>query len=139
MSLQLPSSVDECVYFTRRSLGSKGKVVAWVLRETCKSCNKGVMEKPRDPKTNRFKLRAKDYTCTACKIVVPLDAYEDSLTLCSLYTCPSCSKEGESSVPYRRKKVKVFDEEAGKEKTADAVQFLCQHCSGKINVTKKMK
>ncbi|HLD12175.1 MAG TPA: hypothetical protein VJB87_01125 [Candidatus Nanoarchaeia archaeon] len=137
--VQFPASVDECVYFTRRSLGSKGKVVAWVPRETCKVCSKGSMEKPRDPKTNRFKLRAKEYVCTNCKIVVPIEEYEDTLTLCALYTCPSCGKEGETKVLYRRKKVKVLNEETGKEGTADAVQFLCQFCSGKINVTKKLK
>src|SRR3989344_1530174 len=99
MMLQLPSSVDECVYFTRRSLG-KGKVAAWVPREICNVCKKGIMEKPRDPKTNRFKLRAKEYICTACKVVVPIEEYENTLTLCALYTCPSCSKEGDASVPY---------------------------------------
>ncbi len=139
MALQQPLSFDDYVYFTRRSLGDKGKVVAWVSREACKKCSKGMMEKPRDPKTGKLKIRAKEYACPSCNNSIPEQEYEDSLTLSAIYTCPHCSRQGEAQVPYKRKKVKVFDDETLKEKTADAVQFLCGHCQGKINVTKKMK
>ncbi len=139
MALQIPASFDACVYFTRRSLGTKGKIVAWVPKEMCKHCGKGVMEKPRDPKTGKIKIRAKEYVCPACNIVVPEQQYEDTLTFSAIYACSQCGKTGEAQAPYKRKKVKVFDEETLKEKTADAVQFLCEHCKAKINVTKKMK
>ena len=139
MVLQQPTSFDECVYFTRRSIGKEGKVVARVNKEVCKQCGKSMMGKPKDPKTGKAKIRAKEYVCPACQFTIPEQQYEDTLTFSAIYTCPYCGKSGEAQVPYKRKKVKVFDEETLKEKTADAVQFLCQHCEGKINVTKKMK
>src|SRR3989344_8480094 len=103
LMVQLPSSVDECIYFTRRSLGKLGKVVAWVPRQLCK-CGQGLMEKPRDPKTHRFKLRASEYLCSVCKFSAPVDSFEDSLTMSAQYICPSCGKSGDVSVPFRRKK-----------------------------------
>lgn len=138
MSIELPKSMDECVYFTNRSVG-KGKIKAWALREKCPKCQKSLMQKPKNPKTGKFKLRAKEYICSDCGYTVSLEEYENTLILCAVYTCPKCQKNGEAKVPFKRKKVKIFDEESQKEKTADAVQFICQHCGEKINVTKKMK
>ena len=97
------------------------------------------MGKPRDPKTGKPKIRAEEYVCPECSYTVPLEAYEETLTINVQYTCPKCSHHGEIELPYKRKKVKVFDEEDQKEKTVDAVQFQCQYCSEKINITKKMK
>ena len=97
------------------------------------------MQKPRNPKTGKFRLRAKEYSCSECNYSAPLEEYEDTLTLCAVYACPRCQKHGEAHVQFKRKKIKVFDERKQKEKLADAVQFPCQHCGEKISVTKKMK
>jgi len=67
MALQEPKSMDECVYFTNRLLGN-GKIRAWVFREQCPKCGKGLMGKPRDPKTGRAKIRSEEYVCPSCSI-----------------------------------------------------------------------
>ena len=137
MALTPPASMDDCVYFTNRTIGD-GRIRAWVMREQCPKCKNGLMQKPRDPKTGKYKLRAKEYQCPSCKYQAPIEEYEGTLTMSVLYTCAKCKKANEIQVPFKRKKVKMFDEEAGKDITVDAVQFPCQSCSEKISVTKKM-
>ncbi|MBS3128775.1 hypothetical protein J4410_06555 [Candidatus Woesearchaeota archaeon] len=138
MTLKEPQSMDECVYFTRRTT-SKGKIVAWVFRETCIKCKKALMGKPKDEKTGKAKIRAKEYTCPACNYTIDKDEYEDSLQCNVQYTCPQCQKSGELQVPFHRKKVKLFDEEEQKNVSVEAVLFPCAFCSEKIAITKKMK
>ena len=135
MALKQPASMDECVYFTRRL---KPAVVAWVLKGMCPKCKKALMGKPRGP-NGKVKIRAKEYICPACSFTMGKQEHEDTLTANITYTCPKCSLSGEIQIPYKRKKVKLFDEEEGKEKMAEALQFLCAKCKEKINVTKKMK
>lgn len=138
MALTPPASIDECIYFTNRTLGD-GKIKAWVLREKCPKCQQGLMQKPKDPKTGKYKVRAKEYQCPSCNYQAPIEEYEGTLTMSILYTCPKCKKSGELQIPFKRKKVKIFDEEEQKDVTVDAVQFQCQSCQEKINVTKKMR
>lgn len=138
MNLVQPKSMDECVYFTNRNT-DKGKLKCWVPKEICPKCKKGMMGKPKDLKTGKPKIRAKEYECPECKYNVAMQTYEDTLTANIIYTCPKCSNIGEIQIPFKRKKVKMFDEELQKDITADALQFQCQKCNEKINVTKKMK
>ena len=99
MTLRQPESMDECVYFTRRSLeGGKGSVMMWVFRQTCPKCKKAVMSKPRGS-NGKVKTRAKEYVCPSCGNVVELQAYEDSLTANAEYKCPSCRSGGEAQIP----------------------------------------
>ncbi|MBS3144926.1 hypothetical protein J4208_05055 [Candidatus Woesearchaeota archaeon] len=138
MPITPPASMDDCVYFTNRTLGDS-RIKAWVMREQCPKCKNGLMQKPRDPKTGKYKLRAKEYQCPSCKHQAPIEEYEGTLTMSILYTCPKCKKSGELQTPFKRKKAKMFDEEAGKNVTVDAVQFNCQSCQQKMFVTKKMR
>ncbi|HLC72211.1 MAG TPA: hypothetical protein VJH37_01380 [Candidatus Nanoarchaeia archaeon] len=138
MALTPPASMDDCVYFTNRTLGDS-RIKAWVLRKQCPKCKNGLMQKPRDPKTGKYKLRAKDYQCPSCKYQAPIEEYECTLTMSILYTCPKCKKSNEIQVPFKRKKAKMFDEVNGKYVTVDAVQFNCQSCQQKMFVTKKMR
>jgi predicted RNA-binding Zn-ribbon protein involved in translation (DUF1610 family) len=135
MALRMPESMDECVYFTRRL---KPKVVAWVFREKCPKCKNALMGKPVG-KDGSVKISAKEYSCPECGHTVGKQEYEDTLTANIQYTCPKCSASGEHTMPFKRKKVKLFDEEEGKEVTADALIFNCPKCGEKIAVTKKMK
>lgn len=123
------------MYFTRRQ---KPVVVAWAFREKCPKCKKELMGKPRD-NSGKVKIRAKEYTCPACGYTVEKQAYEDTLTANIQYKCPKCNATGEIQMPFKRKKIKIFDEEEDKEITADALVFNCPKCSEKIAVTKKMK
>lgn len=127
--------MEECVYFTRRV---KPQVVAWVFREQCPKCKKALMGKPRDA-SGKVKIRAKEYVCPECRYTVEKQTYEDTLTANIQYTCPKCSHSGELQIPFKRKKIRIFDEEEGKETTVDTLQFQCQKCGEKINITKKMK
>jgi uncharacterized CHY-type Zn-finger protein len=136
--MRQPESMTECVYFTNRQVEG-GMIRAWVFKEKCPECDDGLMGKPRDEKTGKAKIRAKEYVCPNCKHTVEKQPYEDTLTACVDYTCPHCQKSGEIEIPYKRKKVKFYDEAAGKDKSADALQFKCEHCGEKINITKKMK
>ena len=138
MTLRFPDSADECIYFTRRVLGQKGKAVAWVFKEKCPKCGKGIMGKPRG-NDGKVKIRAKEYVCPECKYTAEKGEYEDTLTANIQYTCPHCLFEGEHQMSFKRKKVKMFDEEAQKDKTVDALKFPCPKCNKDIFITKKMK
>lgn len=129
--------MDECVYMTNRSLGDKGSVRCWVFREKCRKCGKGMMGKPRG-EDGKVKIRAKEYVCPACGYIVGKE-YEDTLTASIAYTCPKCEHAGELQMPFKRKKMKMFDDEKQKQVTVDALQFSCSKCSHKLYVTKKMK
>ncbi len=128
MSLKLPESMDSLVYFTRRVIG-EGRVFAWVEKEKCPKCKKGLMAKPKDPKTGRPKIRATEYVCEACGHTIPKAEYEPTLKAKVIYTCPHCLKEGEYIGPFKRKKI------AG----VDTLRVVCEHCGENIDITKKMK
>lgn len=136
MTLKQPTSMDECVYFTNRSIG-KGKIKAWTLKELCPKCKKNLMSKPKDPKTGKISIRAKEYICPECKYTVEQNEYEDSLTCSIEYTCPHCSFSGEIQVPFKRKKVKMLTDTG--EKLVEALRFQCQKCSKNIDISKKLK
>ena len=139
MALIEPNSAGECVYFTNRLLNEKSKIKCWVFREKCTQCGKGSMNKPRDPKTGKIKIRAKEYKCPECGYTLDEKTYEESLTANIKYICPYCNNEGELQLPFKRKKVKIFDEEKLKNKTIESLRFQCQNCNKNIDITKKMK
>ena len=67
MALQIPDSMDNLVYFSRRKLADdKGPVIAWVKKSRCAKCKKGLMGKPVDAKTGKIRVRATEYQCDQC-------------------------------------------------------------------------
>jgi len=124
-----PTEMGDLVYMTRRKLDDKGQAMAWVYKQKCTKCGKAVMGKPKDKKTGRAKIRAKEYVCPECNHTVEKKEYEETLTCEIKYTCPKCEKDGEAEVPFKRKKVKGVD----------AVVFNCGSCDEKLLITKKMK
>ncbi len=130
--------MDECVYFTYRGIGN-GKVKAWVFKNKCNKCEKGLVGKPRNPKTGKLKIRAQEYVCPECNFSIPDEEYENSLIMSIQYICPNCNHQGENEVPFRRKKVRVFDEKELKKKTVEVIRFQCEKCGKNIDITKKMK
>lgn len=129
MSLKMPESMDDCLYFTRRELDDESYVFAWVYKKKCPKCKKADMGKPVDPKTKKVKIRAIVYECPECGYSEPKKEHEESLDLEAKYLCPVCRKEGESTAKYKRKKYKGVD------------SFIveCAHCGEKIPLTKKLK
>jgi len=134
-----PTNMDDLVYCTRRNLGNDGFAMAWVHKGKCPKCKKGIMGKPRDPKTGKPKIRAKEYVCPECKFTIEKKEYEESLTCEMTYTCPHCKAKGEASVPFIRKRVQRVDPETGKKKPLDVVRAQCSNCDGNIDITKKLK
>lgn len=128
MALKQPESMDECVYFTRRTVGDKGKQMAWVFRGQCPKCKKGRMAKPKNAQGG-IAIRATEYVCPACKYTVEKKAYEDTLTCNVIYTCQHCGKSGEATAPFARKSFEGVK----------AIVFECDSCKKKIGITKKMK
>jgi predicted SprT family Zn-dependent metalloprotease len=128
MALKEPENMDELVYFTRRTTAD-GKVRAWVFKELCPKCKKGLMGKPIDPKTGRFKIREKEYICQECKYTLPAQEYEDTLTTNIEYTCGACQKSGQTTAPFKRKTYMGVK----------SILFECENCHKKIPITKKMK
>ena len=122
----LPKSMDELVYFTQRSIG-KGEATVWVYKGKCPKCGT-TMGKPRDKK-GKVLIRAKQYVCPKCGFSAEKVAHEESLTATCLYTCQACGANGETTAPFKRKKVEGVD----------TLRFSCQKCSANIDVTKKMK
>lgn len=133
-----PESMDDLIYFTKRTIG-KGKATAWVYKGDCRKCGKTKMSKPTDEKTGKVKIRSKEYICSACGNTEEKVAHEETLTAEIKYTCPKCSHEGDAEIPYKRKNVKIWDEEAKKDKAAKALVLNCEKCNENIYVTKKMK
>jgi transposase-like protein len=132
--MKIPDSMDECVYFTNRSLANEkgeyaGKIICWARRLQCPQCKKGLMAKPVDAKTGKFKVRATEYVCPACKYTEEKKEHEEKLSAEAHYTCPECKKTGEGTVPYARKTYQGVK----------AILFTCEHCKAKLPVTKKMK
>ncbi len=128
MALKFPNSTGECIYFTRRA-DDKSKIIAWVFKKVCPKCEKGIMEKPRDEKTGKPKIRATEYVCSKCGYSEEKKAHEESLTLNVQYTCPHCGHEGETTTPYKRKTFEGIPSHV----------FECGKCHKKIAITKKMK
>ena len=133
MPLRKPESMDECVYFTQRTLkDSKGEVageiMVWTFRQYCPKCGKEKMGKPRDSK-GKVKIRATEYTCPACNYTVEKQEYEDSLVASAEYTCPECKTVGEGEIPYKRKNILGVP----------TLRFTCAKCKASLDVTKKMK
>ena len=127
MTLQEPKSMEECIYFTNRTIGN-GKARAWVLRQKCPKCGKALMGKPRDKK-GKVLIRAKEFVCPACGHTVEKQEYEESLTANIVYVCPSCRFSGQTQVPYKRKKIDGVD----------TLRIKCAECGCNIDITKKMK
>lgn len=133
MAFRKPNSMDECIYFTQRSLFDEnnqptGEISAWVFREICPKCGKDKMGKPRDSK-GKVKVRANEYVCPACAYTVDKQTYEDSIVAYAQYTCPHCKSSGEAQVPYLRKNINGVQ----------TLRFACSKCSANLDVTKKMK
>ncbi|MDO8480405.1 MAG: hypothetical protein Q7S65_01165 [Nanoarchaeota archaeon] len=124
--MKIPESMDECIYFTNRTL-PKGKVSAWARRKECPKCHKAKMGKP--VVKGKVKSRAEIYVCPHCSFTEDKVLHEESLMLEAMYTCPLCGKQGESSAPYVRKKFQGI------------LSYVvdCQHCAGKIPLTKRLK
>lgn len=127
MALRQPENMKELIYFTNRDIGT-GFARAWVFKQPCPECGKGIMGKPVKA-DGGVKIRSQEYECPKCGHSEQKAEYEPTLSACVEYQCPHCSKEGEAEVPFRRKKVDGVD----------ALQVLCGSCKGKINITKKMK
>jgi uncharacterized CHY-type Zn-finger protein len=123
MALREPESADECVYFTRRGTG-KGAVMAWVFRDACPKCKKGLMSKPFNAKAGKFKIRAKIYVCPECGYEVAAEEYLATLHCNIKYCCQFCGFSGEARVPY--KKVKF--------QGVPSVVFECGKCRQKLAI-----
>jgi predicted RNA-binding Zn-ribbon protein involved in translation (DUF1610 family) len=126
MAFELPNSMDECLYFTRRTLDNDGKVVAWVERKTCLDCGKAKMGKPVDK--GKVKIRATVYVCPDCGAEEDKKTHEESCEVKIIYTCPHCKNQGETTTLYKRKKFQGVD----------SIIFECEKCGQKIPITKKM-
>ena len=123
------AEIEKLVYFTQRKISPNGHATAWVYRQKCPKCGKGLMGKPRDEKTGKVKIRAPEYVCPECGYSVEKKAYEESLTANIEYKCPKCRNEGELQIPYKRKTFQGVP----------SLLFECQKCGEKIAITKKMK
>jgi predicted RNA-binding Zn-ribbon protein involved in translation (DUF1610 family) len=127
--VKMPESMDECFYFTNRTLENNGSIIAWVYRPKCPKCGKGTMGKPVDPKTGKVKKRADIYVCPECKYEVSCEEFDATLKVEVQYKCPFCGNEGDTTTEYKRKSYKGVP----------AYVFTCGKCGEKIGITKKMK
>ena len=127
MALKQPASMNECVYFTRRTTGDRGRIMAWARRIDCGKCGKAKMGKPVDG--GKVKIRSQEYKCPSCGHTESKEEHDPKLTLEVIYTCPHCGKSGEAKIEYRRKSFEGVP----------AYVFECSSCSRKIGITKKMK
>ncbi len=122
----MPESMAECAYFTRRAF-ENSKIIAWVLKEPCPKCKKGMMGKPVEK--GKVKIRATEYVCPECGYSEEKNTYEAKLTCSIQYTCAKCQHSGETTAPFKRKSFQGVK----------AIVFECQGCHEQIPITKKMK
>lgn len=127
MQLKKPNSMDECIYFTNRSIG-EGYAVAWVYRPLCQKCKKGRMGKPIK-KNGKPDKKSPDYECPSCKNRIPNEEMESLLKVEIEYQCPHCRNEGMATTEYKRK---VFE-------GVPSYVFSCEKCGKNIGITKKLK
>lgn len=125
--MQKPESMDECLYFSNRSIGD-GKAMAWVLRPECEKCKKGRIGKPIK-KNGKPDKKASYFECPECKHHIPNEQAAEILKVSVEYTCPYCKHQGETQTEYKRKSFQGVQ----------AFVFLCEKCSKKIPITKKLK
>ena len=126
MALREPEDMEELFYFTRRKLENGGWVRAWVYKPEAPT-GKGVLSKPINPKTGRVKVRSTIYVDDEGN-EYPVKEIDPTLKLEIKYKSPYTGKEGETTIPYKRKTYKgvpsfVFEDQEG----------------NKIAITKKMK
>ena len=126
MPLQQPTSINECVYLTRRSI-NLGTIMVFVFKKDCPKC-KTLMGKPKDKKGNVM-IRAKEYICSNCGYRESKEEYESSLIANAIYKCHHCGFDGEAQTPFIRKNIGGIP----------ALRFICEKCKAFIDVTKKMK
>lgn len=127
MPSKKPASMEECVYFTNRTIGS-GKAVAWAFRKKCAKCNKWPMSKPQK-KSGKIDKKAEHYVCYSCGYEESDEETENNLILNVEYKCSHCGNEGEMTTEYKKKSfygVKAY-------------VFNCQKCGQKIGITQKLK
>lgn len=129
MTYELPNDMDKLVYFSRRRNSEGGLMIMWVPKQPCTKCGKGIMEKPKDPKTGKPKIRATEVICNKCGYTLPKKEYEETLEAFADYDCPHCKKHGQAKEKYKWKT----------KQGVKTVRFACEHCGGNIDFTKKMK
>lgn len=127
-TLEQPQSMDELVYFTRRTVFD-GRAIAWVFKKPCPECGEARMEKPINPKTGKKKTRAKTYECPECGYSEKSKKYEAGLEVNVHYICPHCQHEGDAVTDYDRRT--YMGEKS--------FVFKCEECWQEIPITKKVK
>lgn len=127
MELKKPNSMEECLYFTSRSLDNEGYATAWVYRKGCPKCDDR-LGKPlkKDGKPMR---KADYYECPKCKYQEPNEEVESGLRVEIEYKCPHCGNEGMTTTECKRV---TFE-------GVKAYVFECEKCGKTIGITKKMK
>lgn len=126
MAIQEPTSMDDLFYFTNRTLENGGWIKAWVYKPEAPN-GKGKLQKPRDPKTGKPKVRSTIYVDDDGN-EYPRSEIDPTLSVEIKYKSPFTGKEGETTTPYKRKTWQgvpafVFEDDEG----------------NKIGITKKMK
>ena len=121
-----PESMDELFYFTNRTIENGGWIKAWVYKPDAPT-GKGKLGKPTDPKTGKVKVRAKYYVDEEGN-EYDKEEIDPTLTMEIKYKSPHTGKEGETTIPYKKKTwlgvpAYVFEDQEG----------------NKIGITKKMK
>ena len=79
MPLKKPESVEECVYFTNRTIDS-GRAMAWVFRKQCPKCKKDVLKKP-STKSGKPDKKSRIYMCKSCRYEESNEQVENNLTI----------------------------------------------------------
>jgi len=127
MTLKKPSSMEECIYFTNRTIGF-GRTMAWVFRKQCPKCSKGIMGKPQK-KGGKVDKKSNHYVCYSCGYQETNEQLESNLILNVEYKCPYCGNEGQTTTEYKRKSFEGVP----------SYIFECQKCHKKIGLPKKLK
>ncbi|MEK6868761.1 MAG: hypothetical protein AABX74_00900, partial [Nanoarchaeota archaeon] len=101
MSLKRPGSMEECLYFTNRSIG-EGFATSWAYRPDCPKCKKPTIGKPIK-KNGKVDKKADYFECQVCKHQMSNDEADSLAKLEVQYKCPHCGNEGETTTEYKRK------------------------------------
>jgi hypothetical protein len=125
MALQKPENTKELRYFSRKTVGAKGKAMIWIFNPVCPECGKKGLQIPFNEENGRYKSRGKFFECIYCDHKETKVDIKSKLPIANVaYTCPECQHKGETQEEFKRNSKKQF-------------KFKCGGCGVVIVVGKK--
>ncbi len=125
----IPTSMEDLLYFSNRKMPDGVRIIAWVDKLTCEKCKKALMGKPINEKTGKVKIRAAVFVCPECEHEEPKTAHTKKLVMQIRYTDETGKNWKSAQTAYTLKTWKGMK----------AYVFQNEFTGEKMGVTKRLK